>query len=323
MVAGNVGEAPESEQGAEPYIPLPGGLSDPRGQARVVFDRFADLYDDGRPGYPPEVFDELTRRCGLGRGARVLEIGCGTGQATRLLAASGAAIHCLEPGPALAKLAQKNLADAPNVMIETTAFEVAHQRPGSYDMVVSATAFHWIDPNVSFTKAARLLRPRGSLALLTNAHAAGGTHTHQRIAEPIRELHRRLAPEVGDWTFPPADAIRERAQAGGDIAAVWARIERKLVEPPAVGHLFDAPAVLVYPWLASYDRDHYLAMLASQSSYALMDRQRRATLLNAIGRLVEQHLDGLVTKEYVTVLAVARRRPAAQDLRAFDEIGKR
>ena len=311
-MAGNGSEAHELEQEAEPYIPLPRGLADPRGQARVAFDRFADLYDDARPGYPPEVFDELARRCGLGPRAQVLEIGCGTGQATRELAASGAAIHCLEPGLELAKLAQQNLAEAPNVTIETTTFEAAHEQPGFYDIVVAATAFHWIDPNVSYMNAARVLRPTGSLVLLTNAHGAGGTHTHERIADPIRELHRRLAPDVGEWTFPPADVIRRRAQAGGDIAAVWARIERKLVEPPSVGHLFDPPAVFVYPWLASYDRERYLAMLASQSSYALMDRERRTQLLDAIGRLVDERLDGLVTKQYVTVLAIARLRPAPQ-----------
>jgi SAM-dependent methyltransferase len=312
-VQGDGCEAGESEQETEPYIPLPRGLANPRAQAGAVFGQFAGLYDEGRPGYPPEVFDELTRRCGLVREARVLEIGCGTGQATRDLAASGAAIRCVEPGAELAELARRNLADAPNVTIETTTFEAAHGQPGSYDIVVSATAFHWIDPHVSFVKAARLLRPGGSLALLTNAHGAGGTHTDQRIAQPIRELHRRLAPQVGDWAFPSAEVLRERAQAGGDIAAVWARVERKLADPRPVGHLFDPPAVFLYPWLARYDRDHYLTMLASQSSYALLDPERRARLLDGIGRLVDEHLNGLVTKQYVTVLAIARRLPAAQD----------
>ena len=78
-------------------------------------------------------------------------------------------------------------------------------------MVVSATAFHWVDPKVSLAKAAVLLSESGWLALITNTHSRGGTHTDERIAEPIRQLHRRQAPEVGDWDFPTAKEIQQRA----------------------------------------------------------------------------------------------------------------
>lgn len=171
----------------------------------------------------------------------------------------------------------------------------------------AATAFHWINPNVSLAKAAGLLRTDGFLALLTNVHAAGGTHTDERIAEPIAELHRRLAPDVGTWEFPTAEGLSDRAQAGGDIAAVWSGVERKLVEPPPVAHLFGPPTVITYPWQATYDRDGYLRMLASQSSYALLDEDRRRPLLDAIGQLVDERLNGTITKQYVTVVAIVTR----------------
>jgi SAM-dependent methyltransferase len=293
-----------------PYVPLPRDLIDPREEARAVFDRIAVLYDAARPGYPPEVLAELQACCNLGPASQVLEIGCGSGQATRLLTASGAAIQGLEPGPALADLVRENLAGSPNVRIVTTTFEAADEEPGAYDLIVSATAFHWTDPDVSFAKAARLLRPGGSLALVTNAHGSTGTHTDERIAQPIRDLHRRFALEVGSWTFPTYEDVRARAEAGGDIAAVWSRVERKLAEPPSVSDLFEPPLVSTYPWMASYDRPGYLAMLASQSSYALMNPTRRERLLEAVGRVINERLGGTVTKEYITVLAIARRRVA-------------
>lgn len=292
-------------------MPLPDDLEDPRGEARTTFDAVAGLYDRARPGYPREALVELASRCGLGPGSRVLEVGCGTGQATRDLARTGASIECLEPGHALAELARTNLAELRNVRVRAQVFETLAEQPGCYEAVVSATAFHWIDPHVSFTKTAELLVPDGSLALVTNAHAAGGTHTDERIAEPIRELHRRLAPEIGAWTFPTLEEIRTRAMSGGDIAAVWSRVERKLSDPPPVAHLFEPPLVSVYPWTVTYDRDGYLAMLASQSSYALLDPQRRADLLVGIGQLLDEHLGGTITKQYVTILATARRHPSA------------
>ena len=221
--------------------------------------------------------------------------------------ASGARIVCVEPGTSLAEAARANLSRWPNVGVVTTSFEDFDGPTSSFDVVVSATAFHWVDPHVSYAKAAMLLSERGWLALVTNTHSRGGTHTDERFAEAIRHLHRRLAPEVGDWDFPAAEEIQHRALAGGDIASVWARVERKLSDPPAVGHLFGRPTVKTYPWLATYDKDAYLAMLASQSSYGLMDPARRDELLARIGTLIEEELEGTVSKEYVTVLAIVGR----------------
>jgi SAM-dependent methyltransferase len=294
-----------------PYAPLPGDLTDARGRAGGVFDDVAELYDAARPGYPWEAIADLAGRCRLDASSRVLEVGCGTGQATRGLALSGAAINCLEPGRALADLARRNLASAKNVSVVSSTFEDFDAESRSYDLVVSATAFHWVDPVVSFAKSARLLRPGGSLALMTNAHVRGGTDSESTFDEEVRELHRQLAPEIGPWRFPTVEEVRRRATAGGDLAAVWSRVERKLDEPPSVAELFDAPIVSTYPWSVRYDRREYLAMLASQSSYALLEPRKRAGLLEAIGRQVDGLLCGSVIKQYLTILATARK-PGAE-----------
>lgn len=298
---------PTEEDDRPPYVRLPAGLRRPREEARVVFDTVAELYDRARPGYPPEALSALVAACRIGAGRRVLEIGCGTGQLTRSLAPLGGRLRCLEPGPSLAALARRRLAAWPRTEVLTTTFEGFEddEGPGSYDAVVSATAFHWIDPGVGFPKAARLLRGGGVLALLTNSHAAGGTQ--EEIGEEIGRLHRDLAPDLGDWRFPAPAAIADAARRGRDIAAVWQAIERRFEPAPDVGRLFGPPEVRAFPWRASYDRDGYLDMLRSQSSYALMDPARRDELLAAVGDLVDGRLGGTVTKQYVTVLATAAR----------------
>ena len=293
------------EAAPSPFVPLPAGLRRPREQARVVFDTVAELYDRARPGYPAEAVAALAAAGRIGTGCRVLEIGCGTGQLTRSLAPLGASVRCLEPGPSLAALARRRLAAWPGVEVVTTTFEDADEAPGSYDAVVSATAFHWIDPGVGFPRAARLLRPGGVLALLTNSHAAGGSQ--EGLAEAIGALHRALAPEVGDWWFPAPAEIDGAARQGRGIAAVWQAIERRFEAAPDVGALFGPPEVRSFAWIATYDRDGYLDMLRSQSSYALMDPARREELMTAVGALVDGRMGGTVTKQYVTVLATAAR----------------
>jgi SAM-dependent methyltransferase len=207
----------------------------------------------------------------------------------------------------LANIARQNLAEWENVEVVTTTFEDFDAPASSIDVVVSATAFHWVNPNISFSKAARLLDEGGRLALITNAHSRGGTHAEERMAISIGDLHRRLASEIGEWHFPTAEEIRHRATEGGDIAAVWARVERKMPDAPSVEHLFGTPTVKTYPRMVTYRTDEFLAMLASQSQYAVMERARRDRLFDGIAALIDEHLDGTVTKEYVSVLAVAPR----------------
>jgi len=92
-------------------------------EQRLVFDEVAELYDRVRPGYPDSFVDEVCRRASLEPGARILEIGCGPGIATRSFAQRGYAMLCLEPGPRLAEIARSRLAEHPAVSVLTTTFE--------------------------------------------------------------------------------------------------------------------------------------------------------------------------------------------------------
>src|SRR5919109_1585311 len=93
-----------------------------RGRLRETFNEDAELYDRARPGYPAALFDDLAALAAVGPGCRVLEIGCGTGQATLPLAERGCAITCVELGASLAGVARRKLARFPSVRVEVAAF---------------------------------------------------------------------------------------------------------------------------------------------------------------------------------------------------------
>src|SRR5262249_28856988 len=92
-------------------------------QQRFTFDEIAELYDRTRPRYPHALVDELVTLSRVPAGGRVLEIGCGTGQLTRSLAARGYRLVCLEPGLSLGALARERLASHSNVEVLTHTFE--------------------------------------------------------------------------------------------------------------------------------------------------------------------------------------------------------
>ena len=92
-------------------------------ERRNVFDEVPELYDEVRPGYPEQLFEDIVSLSGIPSGGRILEIGCGTGQATLPFAERGYHILCLEIGKNLAVRARSNLRDYPNVEVKTVSFE--------------------------------------------------------------------------------------------------------------------------------------------------------------------------------------------------------
>lgn len=135
---------------------------------RVNYDAIADDYDRSRPSYPDELVDDILTFAAAPPGARILEIGCGTGQATTSFAVRGFRMVCLEPGPALVAIARKRLKPFDQIEVICQTFEAWPAERRAFDMVLSATAFHWVSRRVRFAKAARVLRPGGVLAVFNS-----------------------------------------------------------------------------------------------------------------------------------------------------------
>ncbi len=137
---------------------------------RATFEQVPLLYDRARPNYPAQVFDDLVALARLPEAARILEIGCGTGQATLPLAELGFQITCVELGEQLAAIARGKLARFPAVEVINADFETWQPERAEFDGVFAFTAFHWIDPDVRYAKAAMLLRDQGILGVVATEH---------------------------------------------------------------------------------------------------------------------------------------------------------
>src|ERR671933_1014886 len=108
---------------------------------RITFNEVAELYDQVRPGYPEALFDAVVQLSGIPAQGRILEIGCGTGQATVPFARRGYRILCVELGENLASVARRRLAAYPQVEVRTGAFEDWPEERSAFDLAVSAEAF--------------------------------------------------------------------------------------------------------------------------------------------------------------------------------------
>jgi SAM-dependent methyltransferase len=254
-----------------------------REERRRTFERVPELYDRVRPSYPAELFDDLVALARIPPGGRILELGPGTGQATRPLAERGFSITGVELGVGLAAVARDNLAGFPNVEIAVGDFELWEpERPG-FDAVVAFTAFHWIAPELRYAKAARLLRPGGALAVAETEHV--------RDDDPFwvdaQEDYDAVVPD-------PANAPPPRPEEVGDLRA----------ELEANG--FDDVEVRRYLRTVTYTADEYRALLASYSPNIAHDPETTRRLLDRIHARVAARTDGRITKPYLFVLNVGR-----------------
>jgi SAM-dependent methyltransferase len=257
-----------------------------------VFEEVPALYDRVRPGYPDALFADLVAIAGMDRKSAVLEVGCGTGQATRSLAALGCSVTALEPGAGMAALARRRLAAFSNADVETSAFEHWDDRGRRFDVLVAASSWHWVDPSIGWPRAHELLRPGGWMALLGNVvvRRPGEPEVYAETAD----LHERFSPGNPGWGHPPLEDDVRRADQG------WG-----LVEDP--GDLFGPTIVRWYPTVQWFTGQGFADLLRSTSLYRGLPEGVREPLLESIAERIRVRMDDRASRRYLSVLRVGRR----------------
>jgi SAM-dependent methyltransferase len=255
-----------------------------REQLRETFGAVAELYDRARPTYPAAVFDDLAELAQLEPGSRVLEIGPGTGQATRELVRRGYAVTGVELSPALAEVARRNVPEAEIVVADFETWEPAEP---SFDTVVVFNAFHWIAPEVRYAKPAGLLRPGGALAVVGAPHVLpeGGDPFFAEVQEDYDAVvpdpdHQPLAPpeEIEGWADDwRASGFFERAEERRHLVAI------------------------------RYTADEFIAVLGTFSDNLALPEEQREELFRRIHARIAARPGGTVTKHHLLVLTVGYR----------------
>lgn len=259
-----------------------------------VFNEVPELYDRVRPGYPEQMFADLVSATRISDGSSVLEVGCGTGQATRSLAALGCSVTAIEPGVELAALARQRLGACSRVDVEVSTFEQWEDRGRRFDVVVAASSWHWVDPSIGWRRAYDLLRPGGSMALL--GHVVVRRPAEPEVYAATADLHERFSPGNPGWGHPPLeDDVRTTTEGWG------------LTEGP--GALFDPAIVRWYPTVQWFDGEGFADLLRSTSLYRKLEPDVRESLLDAIAERIRTRMGDRAPRRYLSVLRVGKRAP--------------
>jgi SAM-dependent methyltransferase len=233
------------------------------------FEDTAQDYHIARPGYPAGMYNDIVRFCKLGSSTRVLEIGAGTGIATKELARFGCDIVAVEPGEKLSAIARQELAEYPNVKLVPSTFEdFAGDRP--FDIIFAATAFHWLDSATKYEKCDGLLVDNSYLVLAWNNFCVGNSAAAGEISQ------------VYDDFFPnPGADISPNTQILAKLSA-WEQ------EIQSSGKFF-IMSLARYLSRHDFDRGRYLSLLGSFSNLTDLSPSVREAFLTRILQIIDKY----------------------------------
>ena len=242
----------------------------------------AERYDEARPGYPAEL---VARIVAGSPGPDVLDVGCGTGIAARQFRAAGCAVLGVEPDARMADFAR-----AGGLPVEVATFEEWEPAGRTFDAVVAAQSWHWVDPAAGPVKAARVLRPGGRLAIFGHVFEPPA-----EVAEAFAVAYRRVVPE-SPFANLPARRPLEIYQAGYAKAADQIRASAQ----------FGEPEHWQFDWERPYTRDQWLALLPTTGGLTQLGPDKLGEFLDTVGAAVDE-LGGHFTLPGITLAVSAVR----------------
>jgi ubiquinone/menaquinone biosynthesis C-methylase UbiE len=262
---------------------------------RESFDTVAELYDKARPGYPPRLVDDLVELTGVGKGDRVLEIGCGTGQLTVPLAERDVTLVAVELGSHLAEVARRKLATFEHAEVVIADFDTWALPDEPFDLVVAATAFHWLDPATRLRKCADALRPGGALAIVETHWGIG--QSDDRFFAECQSCYARWDPDHDPSFWPPA--LEDLPDERDDLA----RSDR-FAQTIHRRYLADR----------EYSAAQYCDLLGTFSNILAFEERIRSGFLACIANLIESRFEGRIVQHDVHELWLARTSPESKGI---------
>jgi SAM-dependent methyltransferase len=263
-------------------------------ERRVSFDSVTEIYDRIRHSYPPEAFADLFAYLREQRNVaapEILEIGPGTGKATRGLLDAGGRVTAVELGTRMVEFLRSAFADEPALRVVEGSFEDVELAPASFDVVTAATAFHWIDPAVRIDKSIELLEPCGVLASLATV---------------------QVDSQQANGFFEKSDPIYAKYQddkGGGYVAPSFDEATPPEFEEFRAHPRLREVVLHRYRWDQTYSSAEYADLLRSYSNMQIMAAADREALIAELCELLETEFGGRVVRPLAIALTMARRAP--------------
>jgi SAM-dependent methyltransferase len=254
-------------------MPLPNDRAHDNRRRAESFGGLAQQYDHARPGYPAALIEDLVAL----HPTDVLDVGCGTGKAARLLADHGLPLLGVEVDPLMAEVARGH-----GLQVEVSAFETWDPAGRHFDLITCGQAWHWIDPVMGAAKTFSLLRPKGTLALFWNVGDVDAA-----LGQAFDAVYAAVTPALARSVLRGGNRSVDPYRSPLEAAGFALRTRR-------------------YPWEQRYARAEYLELVGTHSDHSTLPRRVFDELTGRLGAAIDQH-GGSVTMIYSTEVVLAAR----------------
>ena len=251
-----------------------------------TFNKVVTMYDKARPTYPGELLDDVLSFSGVSSFENALEVGAGTGQATDLFINKTDSLDIVEVGDQQVEYL-RNKYDEKNVRIFQSYFE-DFCSDKKYDLIFSATAFHWVDASIGYPKSWNMLVDGGTMAVFW--HMSSVTLHSEGIFIGLNEIKKKYLPnESLGFDEKGIETVRE-----------------KRISQIHSGNYFGYPEMKEYRWIDTYDADRYALLLESYSSTQTLDAEQREKYLAEVKEYIHTN-GGLVEMPQHVMLYLVRK----------------
>ena len=175
-----------------------------------TFDTVAEQYEKFRPGYADELYKAIFEYCPINADSSVVEVGIGAGQATLPVLKTGCRLTAVEPGERFSQLCREKFSDFAGFSVINEKFEDAALEENAFDMVFSASAFHWVPEEIGYKKVFAMLKSGGVFARFANHpyRDKGNAELSDKIDEQYRKYY---SVYHGKPHCPPAEYTEDDA----------------------------------------------------------------------------------------------------------------
>jgi len=255
---------------------------------KTSFNEAATEYDKLRPTYVPELYNDIIAYSGLNENNHVLEIGIGTGQATLPILNTNCKLIAIELGSELAERAQSNFAQYKNFEVKNMAFEDYNCPNNTFDMVYSASAFHWIPEELGYSKVFNLLKSGGTFARFAIHPYKDKGNEPLHIA--IQKVYAKYMPQIAN-----------------KLRGEYSETDAQSVSNLATKYGFVDSAYKLYHRIRTFNANDYGTLISTYSDHRALGEAGLTSLVSEINEAINNH--GGVINIYDTLSLNLARKP--------------
>nr|WP_312578002.1 methyltransferase domain-containing protein [Sedimentibacter sp.] len=246
-----------------------------------VFREIIDDYEIARPGYVIELYNDITEYSMIKNDAKILEIGSGPGQATDYFVKNQYNITGLEISEKQVQFLVDKYSKYHNFNSICSTFEDYNCLNETYNLIFSATAFHWIEPEIGYPKAYNLLKKNGVMAVFW--HLASIIEPKDEMPNQIRKIYQKYAPELDDYI---------NLDEAEDMHTLR-------ISQIQINNLFSNPVSKIYRWDDEYTTDRYLKLMNSYSDFHDIGSDKQKAILYSVADYIDSKGGKIVVPQEV------------------------